>query len=197
LKLSRYLIAPDVRSYALHAIETRKWYINPVDLISISMEFNTKLFFVHAFEQLVQKSIHDFSDADIEKLTCPVFVAVVRFIGILAEHRRIIACEAPPMLNHAPDCDNPVRCSEDWQTIWWIGMGRPLLDGRNPLTYGEAFKRFQILQFGSVSEGCKLGMFGVISESEGFMRGYSYTREYAEDIANKVIAVDALDVAGI
>jgi hypothetical protein len=197
LKLSRYLIAPDVRSYALHAIENRKWYINPVDLIQISVEFNTRLFFVHAFEQLVKKHVHDFSDEDIQKLTYPVFVAVVRFIDILSEHRRIIACEAPPMINHAFDCHNPVRCAEDWQTIWWIGMGRPLLDGRNPLTYGEAFKRFQILQFGAVSEGCKLGMFSLIDGAEGFMRGYSYTREYAEDVASQLIAVDPLDVAGI
>jgi hypothetical protein len=191
------LIAPDVRSYALHAIESRKWFINPVDLVQISMEFNTKLFFVYAFEQLVQKRVYDFSDAEIQRLTYPVFIAVVRFIAILNEHRRIIACEAPPLLNHAPDCENPVRCTEDWQTIWWIGMGRPLLDGRNPLTYGEAFKRFQILQFGAVSEGCKLGMFSLIGEAQGFMRGYAYTKEYAEDIANKLITVDALDVPGI
>jgi hypothetical protein len=194
LKLSRYLMAPDLRAFALHAIDNRKWHINPVELMHICIEFKTKNYFVHAFERLITRRIRHFSDADIQKMTWPVYVAITRFIDILDEHRRIVACE-PPQVLHSLDCHNPVACAQDWMAIWWNGMGRFLLDGRCQLTYDNAFKRFQLLQFGEVSNSCKLAMFQFISEGEGFMRGYMYTKHYAANMADILVSIDGLERA--
>jgi hypothetical protein len=71
-------------------------------------------------------------------------------------------------------------------------MARFLLDGRNPLSYDDAFKRFQLLQFGKVSNSCKLGMFQFINKGEGFMRGYMYTKQYAAHMADILISIDGL-----
>jgi hypothetical protein len=46
-----------------------------------------------------------------------------------------------------------ITSDEDWYAIWWNGMGRFLLDGRNPQPYGEAIKHFKDMEFGRVSGG--------------------------------------------
>ncbi|OAX37998.1 hypothetical protein K503DRAFT_770914, partial [Rhizopogon vinicolor AM-OR11-026] len=56
---------------------------------------------------------------------------------------------------HASNCREPVGCDEDWHAIWWNGMGRFLLDGRNPQPYGDAVKCFKNMQFGRVSRGVR------------------------------------------
>ena len=53
LSLSRYLLAPAMRAFALHSIESRKWYFDPCDLIHVCLEYNTKRLFVTAFERLL------------------------------------------------------------------------------------------------------------------------------------------------
>ena len=72
-------------------------------------------------------------------------------------------------------------------------MVRFLLDGRSPLTYDESFNRFQLLQFGAVSEGCKEAMFAMIKDSGVFHRGNACTQVYAETIANLFIQDYPLD----
>jgi hypothetical protein len=80
-----------------------------------------------------------------------------------------------------------MSCAQDWLAVWGNGMGRFLLDGRHLLSYDDAFKRFQLLQFGEVSNSCKLGMFHFINEGEGFMREYTYTKQYATHMADILI----------
>jgi hypothetical protein len=93
-----------------------------------------------------------------------VFVVVAQLRDILEEHRRIIAAEPPSIVKHAEDCTNAQDCSRDWYTVWWSGMGRMLLDGRNPLSFEEALKRFEHLQFGEMAEGCKAEMLSIVKE---------------------------------
>jgi hypothetical protein len=193
LWISDFIIAPSLRAFALHSIEIRKWFFEPADLLYVSRSFKTKRFFVHAFERLVLMRVWEISDEDIQKMSYPIFIAAVRMMAVLTEHRHIIACEPPPILSHSSGCQNPIQCANDWHAAWWNGMARFLLDGRNPLTYNESFNRFQLLQFGAVSEGCKEAMFAMIKDSGVFHRGQARTQVYAQAIANVFIPSDPLD----
>jgi hypothetical protein len=195
LWISDFIIAPALRAFALHSIESRKWHFQPADLLYVSRTFKTKRFFVHAFERLVGMHIWEISDEDIHKMGFSVFIAAVRAMAVQTEHRHIVACEPPPVLNHSNECQNPLQCADDWRAVWWNGMARFLLDGRNPLTFNESFKRFQVLQFGAVSEGCKQAMFSLIQDGGVFHRGHARTRVYAQIIADIFLEDDPLDTA--
>jgi hypothetical protein len=104
----------------------------------------------------------EISDQDIIEMSYPIFVAAVRTMAVLNKNHHMMACEPLPILMHCVECYDPVQCANDWQATWWNGMARFLLDGRNPLTYKESFNRFQLLQFGEVSEGCKESMLTMI-----------------------------------
>ncbi|KAI5988896.1 hypothetical protein EDC04DRAFT_2588586, partial [Pisolithus marmoratus] len=60
---------------------------------------------------------------------------------------------------HASNCSDKQACAEDWQAVWWNGMGRLLLDARNPQPFNDAFERFWDLEFGRVGTDCKKAMF--------------------------------------
>jgi hypothetical protein len=187
LKLSRFFISPTTRQYALHTIEGRKWHFTPCELIYVCVEFNTKQLFVGTFQRLVETNLYELSIEDVSRITHTVFVALARLREILEEHRRIIATEPPSIISHAEDCVDNLRCSQDWYSIWWNGMGRCLLDGRNPLSFDEAFKRFELLHFGGMGEGCKKAMLGLIKDGCGFGYGDRYTLEVATYLANSLI----------
>ena len=72
-------------------------------------------------------------------------------------------------------------------------MARFLLDGRNPLTFSESFKRFQVLQFGAVSEGCKQAMFSLIQDCGVFHCGHVCIQVYTQTIADIFLQNDPLD----
>ena len=83
-----------------------------------------------------------------------VFTMLVYVKALLDEQCHIFAAE-PPVMQHAANCQDRDGCIEDWRAIWWNGMGRLLLDARNPQPFHDAFNRFQCLEFGRVGEDCK------------------------------------------
>ena len=87
-----------------------------------------------------------------------IFITLVYLKALLDEHCRIVAAE-PPVMQHAPNCQNHEGCAEDWWAVWWNGMGRLLLDTRNPQPFDDAFKCFKSLEFGQVADDCKNVMF--------------------------------------
>ena len=195
LRISDFIISPSLRAFVLQSLDFRKWFFPAADLLYISRKFNTKRFFVHAFKRVVDMNIWDLSDEDIMKMSIPIFMAAVRMMEAATEYRRIVACEPPPMVNHCNECHNHVQCAIDWHGTWWNGMGRFLLDGRNPLTYTEAFNRFQALQFGAVTEGCKQAMFAFIKDGGVFHRASARTQVFAQHIASVYIKDDPLDTS--
>jgi len=82
---------------------------------------------------------------------------------------------------HTSDCQDPIGCNEDWHAIWWNGMARFLLDGRNPQPYCEAVKCFKDLQFGRVSGGCKELMFKIIEQGTAF----NHTDQFVDEACNR------------
>ncbi|KAG1843331.1 hypothetical protein DFJ58DRAFT_665347, partial [Suillus subalutaceus] len=105
----------------------------------------------------------------------------------LDSHRRIVAAEEPKILMHSNECQDPTGCNEDWHTIWWNGMGRFLLDGRNPQPYDDAVKCFKELQFGCVSEGCKDLMFKILDQGAAFKHAEQFVSETCSFLVEKLV----------
>jgi hypothetical protein len=190
LKLSRFFMSLTTCQHALHAIDARKYHFNPADLIQLCREFNTRSLFMVAFQRLVDKKLYEITEADVLKMGNTVFIAIAQLRDVLEEHRHIVATEPPMIAKHVEDCNNPVRCAQDWYAIWWNGMGRFLLDGRCTLTFEEAFKCFEGLQFGQMAEGCKSAMLQLVKDSDAFLHGRLYVKEVATRLVNTLIMED-------
>ena len=92
-----------------------------------------------------------------------VYIVLVQAKAVLDDYRHKVA-KKPPIMQHASSCQNCQGCTDDWQSVWWNGMGQLLLDSHNPQPFAEALKRFKCLQFGRVGDGCKENMFNTIVE---------------------------------
>jgi hypothetical protein len=183
LNLSRFFLADSTEQLAIHHINSRKWHFHPAQLIHLCFKFRISVFFESAFARLVDIPFRELTPDQKELITPAVFYALAEVKESLELHKHIIAAEPPPIINHAPDCPNPKRCSADWYAVWWNGMARFILDGRNPLTYDEAFKRFEILGFGEMGHGCKKDMLALVKGGNGFRHA-----QYTVDVAGARLA---------
>jgi hypothetical protein len=182
LRLGQFLDADATQLYAVHHILSRKWTFHPALLIQAGLEFNNREFFVTGFRRLVQLRFHELTLEHKRMLGPTVFQAMAEVKEVLDEHKRVVAAEPPAVTYHADDCPSHQRCKEDWFAVWWNGMARYLLDGRNPLGYDDAVRRFENLQFGDMGEGCKKHMLDMVKGGSGFR----HATQCVEDVCSKL-----------
>ncbi|KAG1819327.1 hypothetical protein EV424DRAFT_1323472 [Suillus variegatus] len=180
------------RKFVVSRIQSTRYHFHPAQLINLAVQYNTSALFPFAFKRLVDTPITQLTAQHRELLGNDVFTTLVYVQAALEEHRRIVAAEEPKILMHTSDCQDPVGCNEDWHAIWWNGMARFLLDGRNPQPYREAVKRFKDMQFGRVSGGCKELMFKIIGEGAAFNHADQFVDEACSRLAEKLIFESSL-----
>ncbi|KAI6103999.1 hypothetical protein EDD16DRAFT_1714922 [Pisolithus croceorrhizus] len=144
--------------FVISRIKQRHYLFHPSELIHISINYEIPDLFTLGFNRLVQTPWTDIENIHRDYMGSEVFTTLVYVKALLDEHCRIVAAE-PPLMQHAPNCPNKQACTEDWRAVWWNGMGRLLLDARNPQPFDEAFERFRLLEFGRVGSDCKKVMF--------------------------------------
>ena len=120
----------------------------------LGIEYKIAELFTLGFDKLVVTPWTSIENAHRTFMGHDVFTTLVYVKALLDEQCCIVTAE-PPEMQHSCSCRDRVGCAEDWWAIWWNGMGRLLLDARNPQPYKDAFDRFQFLEFGRVSEDCK------------------------------------------
>jgi len=125
--------------------------------VYLRTEYKNSELFTLGFDQLVGTPWTSIENAHRNFMGDDVFTTLVYVKALLDEQCCIVAAE-PPAMQHTSSCRDCEGCAEDWRAIWWNGMGRLLLDVRNPQPFEEAFQCFQCLEFGRVGEDCKRGM---------------------------------------
>ncbi|KAH7904850.1 hypothetical protein BJ138DRAFT_1234739 [Hygrophoropsis aurantiaca] len=189
LRLSDKYMSQKARDFAVNHIHERRHWLEPHQLITLALECRVKKFFPPAFHRLVAIPIHKVP-IDVYRAMDPVvWHAVVVVQERLDEHRRIVACEGPDIECHASSCTDAVRCSDDWRQFWWNGMGRFLLDGRNPQPYEDAFERFQHLgsECGAMGTECWRNIMDVVKRGAAFKRAREVVEETALILATALI----------
>lgn len=182
LELSDMYLCRDARDYAVQNLQRNRYSLESTRLISLALKFNIKEFLPHAFERLISARINDVSDDECHAVGPIVWNTMFKVKERLDIHRRIIACEAPPMV-HAGTCTKQKRCEEDWKQLWWNGMGRFLLDGRNPQPYKDAVEWFEKLDIGEINPDCwKAVLFTVKGQS-----AFDHERKLISHTANNLI----------
>ncbi|KAJ8586970.1 hypothetical protein M405DRAFT_742712 [Rhizopogon salebrosus TDB-379] len=171
------------RHFVIARIQSSSRHFHPAQLINLAIKYHARALFPPAFKRLVDTPITQLTAQRRELLGNTVFTDLVYVQAAVDQHRRIVAGEEPKILMHASDCQDPLGCDEDWHAIWWNGMGRFLLDGRNPQPYGEAVKRFKDLKFGRVSRGCKELMFKIIEQETAF----AHANQFIEETCNRLV----------
>jgi hypothetical protein len=171
LELSRYFMSPQTRALALAHIKARSFYFRPAKLIEISYEYQTKTLFPAAFQHLATTSLRALRKEDVNMMGISVYVALARLKEAIQEHCCILAAEPPKFDPNGPrhhsTCIDNTACARDWHAVWWNGMGRFLLDGRNPLTWAESVKQFERLEIGEMNPLCHSTMITLVHEGEG------------------------------
>ena len=167
LEVSQLYRLKAAHDHAIKQINAHRYAFNPVMLISISLKYHIKDTFRYAFNRLVSKCVNELKDVDYELLTYPVWKTLFRVKEWLDLHCRIVACELPPLL-HSECFQDKKRCLEDWHQVWWNGMGRYLLDGRNPQPYHSAVSQFEGVSYGSMDLECWRAMVALVKEGKAF-----------------------------
>lgn len=187
LELSRMYESQDVRKYAIKLLSFTDWYtVKPIDLASIALKYQIKHIFCRAFRQLIPLRINDIEDSEFELLDFPVWRSLFRLRERLDIHRRIVACE-PPRLVHSVGCEDHQGCHDDWRQLWWNGMGRFLLDGRNPQSFDDAILQFQGLSYGAMSPECWRKMIKCVKEGKAFLHEDDLVDRAVQGLADFII----------
>ncbi|KZP14240.1 hypothetical protein FIBSPDRAFT_981009 [Athelia psychrophila] len=116
-----------------------------------------------------------------------VFSALARLMHAVDTHHRIVAIEPPPLGAHPDSCRDAAVCTEDWQTAWWSGMGRFLLDGRNPQNWDGAMARFEDFECGRMGTACKERGMEVMRSRVAFEYSDKLIVDTAEQLAASLI----------
>ncbi|KAJ6568792.1 hypothetical protein B0H19DRAFT_939417, partial [Mycena capillaripes] len=172
LELSQYFLSQPTRELVLGVIKSRSYNFRPAELIHLSYKYHTKALFAVAFQRLASLRLRDLTEQDVDWMGMQTYVALARLKEALQQHRCILAAEAPEFdpvhgVAHGPDCRDHDSCSRDWRTTWWNGMGRFLLDGRNPLTWTDGMQQFEHLNFGEMDPTCRMKMLDVVRTEDG------------------------------
>ena len=187
LKLIRMFDCSDaLRGYIANCIFQRGYIFHPSKLIYFSTEYNLPILFNRGFSRLCAIPLAKLKECHCLQLRSDVLAAYIRVMGRLDEHRRMVASE-PPEMQHSKACQDLSGCSEDWRIVWWNGMGRLLLDARNPHSYEDAMSRFKTLKFGWVTGACKQNMFdNVIDPSIPSYRSHSLVKHAQDRLYSKL-----------
>ena len=145
------------------------------------------MLFRRAFRDLINLSLTQLSKAHRSLIGSDLFMSLALAKAVLDEHCRIIAAEEPRILKHADNCQDPMACEVDWHGVWWNGMGRYLLDGRNPQPYDEAVRRFRLeAEFGRMGKGCKEKMFRLMDDGTAFRHADIFIDEFCDRLVTEL-----------
>lgn len=189
LELSRKYQSKAARDYALGRLKSRRWAIAPDKLVSVSLKYQIKETFQYAFNRLIRLHLNDL---DCNLLTSPVWNTLIMVKERLDLHRHIVACE-PPTMVHSKRCQDRRACNNDWRQVWWNGMGRFLLDGRNPLSYADAMQQFQQFDYGRVCPDCWRHMLDFCKTEKAFLHEDTLIEATCQDLAGRLIKEPLFD----
>jgi len=189
LDLSQKYQSNAARSYALQQLKSRHCDICPSNLITIALKYQIKDTFRYGFSKLIPSRLNDL---DRNILTFPVWITLAMTKERLDIHRRIVACEPPPM-THSKRCRDRRACDNDWRQVWWNGMGRFLLDGRNPLSYTDAMQQFQEFDYGDVCPDCWRQMLDFCKQGKAFAHEPALIDRTARELADRLIVDPVFD----
>ena len=140
-------------------------------------------FVLDCIPRLTDISLMDLTKEHCSMIGPDAFISLALAKSVLDWHCRIIAAEEPHIVAHAEDCQDPPACAADWHGVWWNGMARYLLDGRNPQPFKEAVRRFKTeMQFGRVGKGCKAKMFQLLDDGIAFERAEDFVTEVCDHL---------------
>ncbi|KAJ7629234.1 hypothetical protein DFH06DRAFT_1141232 [Mycena polygramma] len=94
-----------------------------------------------------------------------------------------------PGIPHSRDCTDHTTCAQDWYTAWWHGMGRFLQDGRTPLTYTDAMRQFEKMEFGNMNLACRIKIFESIRLEKGNNYVYAMVQETCKELMKEIKGV--------
>ncbi|KAJ7744721.1 hypothetical protein B0H14DRAFT_2637268 [Mycena olivaceomarginata] len=196
LELSCYFLSSPTRNLALSMIQSRSYYFHPAQLIYLCYEYKA------AFRRLEFAPLRDLNTDQLEWLGFRAHVALARVKEAIQAHLCILATEEPQFgvekpqygnflcaegPSHVLECQDRHACETDWHVVWWNGMGRFLLDGRNLLTWTDSIIQFQKMQFGRVHPGCLEKMMNLVDGSEGHKYVYKMVDSVTEVLMAEIV----------
>ncbi|KAF7361486.1 hypothetical protein MSAN_01181900 [Mycena sanguinolenta] len=201
LELARYYLSPATKEFVFEVLWTRRHYIPAAKLVNIGLVYGSKPLFKCGFGALASMRLRDLTSLDVDLIGLEVYVALARLIEALQEHRHILAAEEPQFRDgvqqlgnfdgndtpaHSPSCRDNEACAVDWHQAWWNGMGRFLLDGREPLTWTDSFDQFKGFEFGRMDPLCISRMLARVKKADGNGHMFTMVDQVAAKLMEKI-----------
>jgi hypothetical protein len=166
----------------------KHWKWHATELIDIAMKYGDRDFFEHGFRALIKLPARELTSVHLASLNPTVLAASLKIQDAIRTHTLIVAAEPPPITEHSADCGNTTACAADWHAVWWNGMARYLLDGRNPLQWEDAFHLFERMEFGDMAKGCKQTMLMMVKDGSAMsVPIYHLTNRATKQVLNLVL----------
>ena len=172
-----------IRQFLVAHVWDDRFEFHPAELIQLSCKHKLEKPFRWSFKKLLEMLLTDINGSHRALMGNDLFITLVYAKAILDNHCRLVAAEEPPIQTHVDECRNPRECAEDWHAAWWNGMGRFLLDGRNPQSFDDAVRRFREMRFGRMSTGCQNHMLHIVERCDSFQ----YTDKFIDDICQGLV----------
>ncbi|KAJ6497290.1 hypothetical protein C8R45DRAFT_1128887 [Mycena sanguinolenta] len=201
LELARYFISPATKRVALSHLKTRAFHVHPAQLIHISFTHGAKLLFETAFRRLVLLDLRELTDQHVVWLGFKVYVALARLKEAIQQQRCILAAEGPQFRKtprgegpaHGATCTDNNSCGEDWHCVGWNGIGRFMLDGRNPQTWADSVQQFEDFEFGRMNPQCVKTMLDKVRGGGGYGHVFDMIDGVAAQLMRDIVEQDEED----
>ncbi|KAL4070114.1 hypothetical protein V8B97DRAFT_1965664 [Scleroderma yunnanense] len=151
--IDKYDCSAHILGFITSCIMEKSYHFHPSELIYF-------ILFEKGFSSLCEIQLTKIKRSHCKQMGMDAYVAYVRICRLgqsayvyvracLDEYICTVTVQWPPV-EHANSCQNHKGHAEDWAAIWWNGMGQPLLDPRNSLSFDDTVDHFKSLQFGQV-----------------------------------------------
>ncbi|KAG8214771.1 hypothetical protein J3R82DRAFT_9893, partial [Butyriboletus roseoflavus] len=182
---------PMTRLFVIDHIWDARYSYHPTELVQLGSQFKVPKLFICGFKLLLDIPLKQIRKEQCLQMGNDVFIALTYAKSLLEEHTCLVAYEEPVILTHTDDCPDPLACQEDWHNVWWNGMGRFLLDVRNPQPFADAVKRFWELQFGHMGTGCMKLMFQTLDCGAGFRHADVFIADICSGLVDELHLADS------
>lgn len=169
LKVSTQWEVDTGRQWALYYLDQASDVPAPLRL-QIARRYDVPKWIEPALRELVfHTPLSALRREDLSHLGFPAYVLVTKLKEAMENERRTIAHHAPTISTHDVSCNDNTRCAVMWREVWWMKIGRRLLDPspRTALQLTDLPEAVRGLDCSGISVACREGILEQVSSSSG------------------------------
>lgn len=158
MKVAHFCECQSAKVQARDRLVFRLTYLDdePIPAITFGLDYKIRKWFEAGFRALAKQSFMCLSAENSEKIGWRVAAAVHKTQLAISQYRRQVAV-LPPQVVHDPNAcvwEHRPQCEKNFETGWWLEVGRFLLDPEYSHSCDELKDRIPTFRFPGMSSAC-------------------------------------------